>query len=263
MIPRILIDKAVTPDSGKEIRLYRHDKDFSISVGNVELMNSRTHGSEEALAELACKKISKQPPPKILIGGLGMGFTLRAALDRLPVTATVVVAELVPAVVKWNRGPLAGLAGNPLGDKRVEVCEADAAKIIKAGKGRYQAILLDVDNGPGGLSRQGNHWFYSLKGLYAAMGALTPNGVLAVWSAGQDIEFTYRMRSAGFAVNEIRVRARAGYKGAHHLIWIAQKKEVMPQNSLNPKSREKRSDRLSRNGRHVDATIKRVSGSGY
>ncbi len=227
MIPQILIDKAETPDGAKELRLYQHDKDFSISVGNVQLMSSRTHESEEALARLALERIEKKEQARVLIGGLGMGFTLRAALDALPVTARVAVAELMPAVVKWNRGLLAPLADHPLEDPRVEVHELDAAKMIRDVHGRYDAILLDVDNGPAGLSRTGNHWFYGLSGLHAMLAALRPNGVLALWSAGQDIEFTRRMEKVGFEVEAIRVRARAGGKGAHHLIWIATKKQPL------------------------------------
>jgi spermidine synthase len=228
MIPQILLDKAETPDGGKELRLYQHDKDFSISVGNVPIMSSRTHESEEMLARLALERIEKQEHTRVLIGGLGMGFTLRAALDALPATARVEVAELVPAVVKWNRGLLAALAGHPLDDSRVVVREVNAARMIKEGKGRYDVILLDVDNGPAGLSRTGNHWFYGLSGLYATLAALRPEGVLALWSAGPDVEFTHRMEKVGFEVEAIRVRARAGGKGAHHLIWIATKKSSQP-----------------------------------
>jgi spermidine synthase len=224
MIPQILIDKAETPDGGKELRLYQHDKDFSIRVGNVQLMSSRTHESEEMLAKLALERIETQDPMHVLIGGLGMGFTLRAALDALPAAARVEVAEIMPSVVKWNRGPLAVLADHPLDDKRVEVREVNAARMVREAKGRYHAILLDVDNGPAGLSRTGNHWFYGLSGLHAMFSALRPDGVLALWSAGHDIEFTQRMEKVGFQVEAIRVRARAGKKGAHHVIWIATKK---------------------------------------
>ena len=157
-----------------------------------------------------------------------MGFTLRAALDALPVTARVEVAEIIPAVVKWNLGPLADLAGRPVEDKRVEVREVNAARMIRDGRGRYDAILLDVDNGPAGLSRTGNHWFYGLSGLHAMLAALGSGGVLALWSAGPDVEFTQRMEKVGFAVEAIRVRARAGKKGAHHVIWIAKKKQANP-----------------------------------
>ena len=223
MIPQILLDKAETPDGGKELRLYQHDKDFIISVGNVQLMSSRTHESEEALARLALERIEKKEQRRVLIGGLGMGFTLRAALDVLPPAAQVVVAEIMPAVVKWNRGPLAALSGHALDDKRVEVREVNAARMIRDCQARYDAILLDVDNGPAGLSRTGNHWFYGLSGLHAASAALRPEGVLALWSAGPDADFVRRMEKVGFAVEAIRVRARAGRKGAHHLIWVATK----------------------------------------
>lgn len=227
MIPQILLDKAETPDGGKELRLYQHDKDFSICVGNVPLMNSRTHESEEALARLALERVETRESMQVLIGGLGMGYTLRVALDLIPVTARVVVAEIMPAVVKWNRGPLADLAGDPLSDGRVEVREVNAARMIREGGGRYDAILLDVDNGPAGLSRSGNHWFYGLSGLHASLAALRPEGVLALWSAGPDVEFTRRMEKVGFAVEAIRVRARAGKKGAHHVIWVAKKKPAV------------------------------------
>lgn len=223
MIPRILLDKAKTPDGGKEISLYQHDRDFSLSVGNIEIMNSRMHESEEALARLALARMEEQEKLCVLIGGLGMGFTLRAALDGISSAARVVVAELVPAVVTWNRGVLGALAGHPLDDKRVEVREIDAAKMIKGNTESYDAILLDVDNGPAGLSRHGNYWFYGLSGLTAILAALRPGGVLALWSAGQDHAFTRRMEEVGFEVETIRVRARAGGKGAHHLIWIAKK----------------------------------------
>ena len=224
MIPRILIDKAATPDGKKELCLYQHDRDFSMSVGNLELMSSRTHESEEALARLALERIKKGIRTKVLVGGLGMGFTLRAALNALPETARVIVAELVPAVVAWNRGPLASLSGNALTDARVEVREVDAAKLIRCARGDYDAILLDVDNGPAGLARHGNYWFYSFTGLKTILAALKPDGVLALWSAGQDPAFTRRMEDAGFAVEAVRVRARAGGKGAHRLIWLATNK---------------------------------------
>ena len=223
MIPQILLDKAETPDGGKELRLYQHDKDFFICVGNVQLMSSRTHESEEALARLALERIEKKEHTRVLVGGLGMGFTLRAALDVLPASARVEVAEIIPAVVKWNRGPLAALAGHALDDKRVEVREVNAARMIREGRGRYDAILLDVDNGPAGLSRSGNYWFYGLSGLQTSLTALKPDGVLALWSAAPDVEFMRRMEKTGFAVEAIRVRARAGKKGAHHVIWIAKK----------------------------------------
>jgi len=224
MKPWILLDTSEVPACGQKLSLYQHDADFSIKIGSAELMNSRMHGSEEALARMACQEICHLPRPRILIGGLGMGFTLRAALDELPVDALAAVAELVPAVVKWNQGVLAGLAGHPLKDKRVMIHEADVGQMIKEGKGQYSAILLDVDNGPESLFTKTNDRLYQLKGLYAAKAALRREGVLAIWSAGPDAGFTRRLRSVGFAVEEARVNARSGPKaGGHHWIWLAKK----------------------------------------
>jgi spermidine synthase len=220
MIPWELLGCAQVPGGGEELRLYRRGGEFSIRVNGRELMNSRAHGSEDALAELACARIADRPCPRVLIGGLGMGYTTAAALRRLGTGAKVVVAELVPAVVEWNRGPLADLAGHPLQDARVTVREADVAQIIKAERRAYDAILLDVDNGPEGLILKGNDWLYSPNGLNATYAALARAGVLAIWSAGPDQAFTKRLRRAGFEVNEVRVRARSG-GGGRHTIWLA------------------------------------------
>lgn len=220
MIPWELLCCAQVPGSNEELRLYKRGCEFSIRVNGRELMNSRAHGSEDALAELACARISARPCPRVLIGGLGMGYTTAAALRRLGTGAQVVVAELVPEVVEWNRGPLAGLAGHPLQDARVTVREADVAQILKAERRAYDAILLDVDNGPEGLILKGNDWLYSPNGLNAAYAALARAGVLAIWSAGPDHAFTKRLRRAGFEVNELRVRARSG-GGGRHTIWLA------------------------------------------
>jgi spermidine synthase len=220
MIPWELIDKAAVPDGGGELRLYKHGRDFSIRVDGYELMNSRVHGSEEVLAEMACEIVAGRPNPRILIGGLGMGFTASAALKRMAAESELVVAEIVPAVVAWNRGHLADLAGRPLEDPRIVVQEADIARILQDEKQAYDAILLDVDNGPDGLTRQDNNWLYSSAGLQAAYETLRPAGVLAVWSAGPDQAFTQCLKKAGFKVTENRVRARAGNKGSHHTIWL-------------------------------------------
>ncbi len=224
MIPRILIDKAPTPGGGKELKLYQHDKDFIIIAGTLELMNSRAHESEDALARLAVEKIKSQENPRVLVGGLGMGFTLRAALDGLPKTAEVLVAEIVSAVVRWNHGVLGGLTSHALQDPRVRVYEVDVAELIKKAKGEYDAILLDMDNGPAGLSLESNDWFYGFKGLHTLAGALRPGGVLGIWSAGPDNQLTYRLKNVGFLTEEIGVRARPGGKGAHHSIWLAVKR---------------------------------------
>lgn len=223
MIPWILLDSAQVPGNGGELQLFQRGDEFSIKiVGRGELMNSRVHGSEDALAELSCARLKGCSSPRLLIGGLGMGFTLAAALQHIGDQGRVVVAELVPAVVEWNRGPLGEHAGQPLNDPRVTVREGDVARIIKSEKQVYDAILLDVDNGPEGLTRKKNDWLYSMNGLYAAYAALRPRGVLAVWSAGPAEDFLQRLRKVGFDVDEVRVRA-FGSKGARHIIWFARR----------------------------------------
>lgn len=218
MIPWIQLDSAKVPGGREELRLKRRGGEFSIMLGSNELMNSRLSGSEEALARLACARMGRRPC--VLIGGLGMGFTLRAALAGLPADATVVVAELVPAVVAWARGPMAELFAGCLDDPRADVREADVAAVISQARDAYDAILLDVDNGPDGLSRRENDRLYSLSGLSAARAALRPGGVLAVWSAHPDASFAARLRRSGFGVEEVRTRAR-GKRGSRHVIWLA------------------------------------------
>ncbi len=223
MTPWILLDNAQVPGNGGELRLYQRGDEFSIKVvGGSELMNSRVHGSEDALAERTCARLVDCVQPRLLIGGLGMGFTLAATLRQVGDQAQVVVAEIVPAVVAWNRGPLGEHAGHPLRDPRVTVREVDVARMLKAGQQVYDAILLDVDNGPEGLTRKENDWLYGMNGLNAAYAALRPQGVLAVWSAGPDQNFLQRLRKVGFEVDEARVRAR-GSKGAKHIIWFARR----------------------------------------
>jgi len=221
VIPWQLLDRVQVSANGEELSLYKRGGDFSIRVNGCELMNSRAHGSEEVLADKACALIAERPCPRVLIGGLGMGYTAAAALRRLGADSQLVVAEIVPAVVVWNRGPLAELAGRPLEDPRLSVREVDIARILPEERQAYDAILLDVDNGPQGLTRKGNNWLYTRAGLQAAVGALRPAGVLAVWSAAPDRAFTHRLKQAGFAVQEVGVRARAGGKGARHTIWLA------------------------------------------
>jgi spermidine synthase len=221
MIPWKLLDSAKVPGSGEELRLYNRDKEFSIRVNGCELMNSRAHGSEDALAELACAKIADRQHPHVLIGGLGMGYTTAAALRHLKAGSNIVVAELVPAVVEWNRGPLAELAGAPLQDPRVTVREADIAVILRSERRAYDAILLDVDNGPAGLTRKCNDWLYSEAGLASAHSALKPAGVYAVWSAAPDNAFTNRLSRAGFEVSVVNVRSRGSGRGGRHTIWLA------------------------------------------
>jgi spermidine synthase len=218
VIPRILVDQAEIPGGGT-LKLFRRGPDFSIMLGGNELMNSRLGGSEEALASLACDRIGGRAAPRILIGGLGMGFTLRTALERLGKDAGIAVAELVPAVVAWARGPLAAIHGASLDDPRVEIVEDDVARLI-ADRPGWDAILLDVDNGPDGISFAGNDRLYDYRGLRAAKAALSPGGVLAIWSAGPDPGFTARLREVGLRVEEVRTRAR-GDRGAYHMIWLA------------------------------------------
>lgn len=221
MKPWVLLDTVAAATGAEQLRLLQRDTEFSIKVGNYELMNSRAHGSEEALAELACAHIASRPHVRLLIGGLGMGFTLAAALRALPADSEIVVAELIAAVVRWNRGALAHLAGNPLNDARVHVREVDVAHILREAPRTYDAILLDVDNGPDGLTRKDNDWLYGLAGLSAAHDALRAGGVLAVWSAADDAAFTKRLVKTGFDVEEKRVRARGARGGSRHIIWIA------------------------------------------
>lgn len=220
MIPWTLLDSAQVPGGG-ELRLMRREAEFSIRLDANELMSSRLTGSEEALATLACEKIRDRPRPHILIGGLGMGFTLRAALAVLGPKAKLTVAELVPAVVTWAKGPMAEVFGDSLNDPRVTIREADVGDLIGSVRSAYDAILLDVDNGPGGLSRHANDALYELPGLHAAHAALRGGGVLAVWSSGPDAKFTQRLRKSGFVAHEMRVRATRGKRGAHHVIWFA------------------------------------------
>jgi spermidine synthase len=223
MIPWEKIDTARVPGSDGELRLMRRGKEFSIMLGTNELMNSRLSGSEAALATLAAKKIEKVANPHVLIGGLGMGFTLRAALTVLGSKAQIVVAELVPAVVAWARGPMAEIFGDSLNDPRVDIREVDVAQVIERHPLTFDAILLDVDNGPEGLTRKGNDALYDSSGLLAAHAALRPNGVLAVWSSGPNAAFSKLLRGVGFGVNEVAVRATGRGGGARHVIWIATK----------------------------------------
>lgn len=219
-----LIGTATIPGQGSELRLLRRNSEFSIKIAGKtgELMNSRLHGSEDALAQLACEPVKTRPGARVLIGGLGMGFTLAAALKTLGADAEVVVAELVAEVAEWNRGPMGMVAGYPLNDARTTLSVGDVGKLLRTEKQAFDAIMLDVDNGPEGLTRKENDWIYSPKGLEAAQEALRPDGVLAIWSAGRDPAFTERLRGVGFMVEEKSVRAHRPGKGAKHVIWLAQ-----------------------------------------
>jgi spermidine synthase len=220
VIPWVHLDTAAVPGEQDTLRLMQRGDEFSIVVGTIELMNSRRSSSEEALAALACARLRDRPEARILIGGLGMGFTLRAALDGLGPAARVVVAEIVPAVAAWARGPLAHMVSGSLDDPRVEVLVADVSRVIQSAPARYDAILLDVDNGPEGLTRRANDRLYDIWGLKRARLALRANGILAVWSGGPDRKFKARLQRAGFDVDEIRVHANGG-RGRRHVVWLA------------------------------------------
>lgn len=224
MIPWTLIETASVPGGSDELRLKQRGSEFSIMLGTNELMNSRLSGSEEALAKLSCDKIRDRPRPKILIGGLGMGFTLRAALAELPDEAEVVVAELVPAVIRWAKNEMAEVFKGCLDDPRVTIVEADVGDLIRREKAAYDAILLDVDNGPEALTRVENDRIYDARGLAAAKAALCSGGVLSVWSSAPDSRFTRQLQAAGFTVEEMPTRASSKGRGAKHMIWLAVKK---------------------------------------
>jgi spermidine synthase len=223
MTPRELIDVAEVP-GGEPLRLFRRGGDFMIVLDRNELMSSRMSGSEEALAVMTLARLKAPGEAQLLIGGYGMGFTLRAALARMGAQGRASVVELVPRIIEWARGPMAELADGCLDDPRVEIVMDDVAAVIARGRARYDAILLDVDNGPDGLTRLDNDRLYTLRGLERARTALRPGGVLAVWSAAPDDRFRRRMGDAGFAVEEVAVRARSNGKGPRHVIWFGVKR---------------------------------------
>jgi spermidine synthase len=215
---------AIIPNGGGELTLFRRDNEFSIKLSGIrgDLMNSRVHNSEEELARLGCAHIINNVEAQILVGGLGMGFTLAAALNNVSKTAVVTVAELIPEVVEWNQGPLGDCAGRPLADSRTRIRVGDIAELIKQEKPDFDAILLDVDNGPEGITHSNNNWLYSAAGLAAMRNSLRPEGVLAIWSAGADSMFVIQLKKAGFSVEVQTVRARVG-KGSRHTIFLAKK----------------------------------------
>ena len=220
MIPWVQLGTASVPGGEGELRLMQRGREFSIFAGAIELMSSRLSGSEEALASMTCLRVKDRPQPHVLIGGLGMGFTLRTALALLGPGAAVTVAELVPEVVAWAREPLAHIHGASLSDPRVTIFEGDVGALITGVQSRYDAILLDVDNGPAGLMRAANDDLYDIYGLREAHKALKPGGVLAVWSAAPDPVFEKRLRAAGYRVEDHRVRANGRNTGPRHVIWL-------------------------------------------
>jgi spermidine synthase len=217
--PFELLGQAASPD-GTVLKLVRRGDEYLILAGGAVLMSSRMHGSEEALARLACQRARTLKQPSVLIGGLGMGFTLRVTLDLLPLDATVIVAELLSAVVEWNRGPLGPLAGHPLEDNRVHVETEDVAVTLGSRLGQFDAVLLDVDNGPAAFTASNNEGLYDDRGIAAARAALKREGVLAVWAARENRKFEQRLRNGGFDVQVQRVRGRLKKGGPRHTIFL-------------------------------------------
>jgi spermidine synthase len=218
-----LLGQALTRD-GTVLKLAHRDNEYVILANGKSLMSSGMYGSEEALATLACHRAQTLQRPCVLIGGLGMGFTLRATLDFLPLDAMVVVAELVPEVVEWNRGPLGPLAGHPLNDKRVRIETRDVALTLRSSRDRFDVVILDVDNGPAAFTVSDNAWLYDDQGIAAAIDSLKRDGVLAVWSAREDRKFEKRLRHGGFAVQVEHVRGRSKNGGPHHMIFLGHKR---------------------------------------
>ncbi len=220
MLPWIPLATAPIPGEDTLLSLRQRGTDFVINAGSVELMNSREKDSEEMLAEIACEELGSGRGRRVLVGGLGMGFTLAAALRSVGPQDTVLVAELVPDVVDWNRGPLAHLAGAPLEDPRTELHVGDVVALLAASTAAFDVILLDVDNGPDGLTRRSNDRLYDRDGLGRIRRALKPGGVVAVWSSGPDDRFTNRMKKAGFRVDVRRMRGRRNGKGNRRVVWL-------------------------------------------
>jgi spermidine synthase len=220
MKPWRIIARTRTPE-GSELTLTEHPSEYLIHVDGQILMSSRMHASEDALAVLGCRAAETLPAPRVLVGGLGMGFTLRAALDRLPAAATVVVAELVPAVVEWNRGPLGPLAGYPLDDPRVRLEIGDVAETLRQNPRGFDAVLIDVDNGSEALTIRANAGLYDDRGIALLAAALAPGGILAVWSADDDRRFERRLRAWGFDVRRERLGRKANAGGRRHTILVA------------------------------------------
>jgi len=224
MDPWTQIDSAPVPGSDTELTLLQRNGDFAIRISDVQgdLMNSRMYHSEEVLAELGCTRLGTIENARVLVGGLGMGFTLAAALRIVPASAEVIVAELVPEVVEWNRGPLGLCAGRPIADDRTRIHQGDVVALLKRPEKKFDAILLDVDNGPEAMTASANGWLYTRGGLKTIYEKLRPEGIVAIWSVRADHLFTGRLKKTGFNVQARTVRARPG-KGSRHTIFVAQK----------------------------------------
>ena len=226
MKPRIKIATARTPDGG-EMVLYQHDSDFAIEINGQDLMNSRHHESELALARLGCAHLDGRKAPKILIGGLGMGYTLRQARDMLSSDALVGVGVLLGAVVEWTREFFGELNGRPLGDKRVDLKTGDIVELISGSKSRFDSILLDIDNGPNAMTDSGNRRLYGRQGIGACRRALREQGCLAVWSAEPSRKFEQLLISCSFHVRRFRVPAYKGSKSRSRFVWVASEDEII------------------------------------
>ncbi len=219
-----IVETTRVPSGGAKMTLYKRGEEFSIWIEDTELMSSHAHESEDELARLALEDPRLNPRPHVLIGGLGMGYTLAAALRSLPEDGRICVAELIPEVIAWNRGPLAHFAGHPLDDKRVSVREKDVARLLQMELEEYDVILLDVDNGPEGLTRGGNDWLYTEEGLESAYTALKPGGILAVWSSFRDPAFYMRLKKVSFrGVRQVKVRIEPNEQGNEHVIWLGRR----------------------------------------
>lgn len=218
----VIVGIAQVPD-GVELRLVQHGDGFTILLEDNELMSTEASASEEALATMTCERLGDREAIQMLVGGYGMGFTLRAALAALAHDSSVIVSEIVPEIIEWALGPMRHITGGSLDDPRVALVEEDVAMLIDAARGGYDAILLDVDNGPEGLTRLQNDRLYSEDGLDKAMRALSPGGIMAVWSAWSDTAFAVRLEKASFNVSTVTVRARPDGTGFRHVIWFAQK----------------------------------------
>jgi spermidine synthase len=223
VIPWKQLDRSKIPGHDDEVTLLQRGEEFSIRTAGTELMNSRVHGSEDELAELACQRMKQKPDQRILIGGLGMGYTLAAALLQSDPDTRITVCELIPAVIQWNKKYLGHLAQMPLEDSRVFIEAKDVAETIRDKKAVWDAILLDVDNGPEGLTRKANDRLYNTSGLKQSFAALCPGGILAVWSSGPNEAFSRRLKQCGFQTQIVNVRARKSGKGSKHIIWLAAK----------------------------------------
>lgn len=217
------LGSASIPGSDKSLLLFQGKDDFSIKIsGGVELMNSRQHGSEDALGSLPCKQLKQPESAEVLIGGLGMGFTLAAVLAAVGPAARVHIAELIPEVIEWNKGPLGECSAYPLSDNRVQVHLTDVAQLLRDNKNFYDVIALDVDNGPDGLTKTSNDWIYTAAGIHNTRKALKSGGIVSYWSADSDQKFYRLLKSCKFRVEEIKVYAHAN-KGTQHTIWLAYK----------------------------------------